>query len=154
MGNCGMPWPANAHLQDDLSATTLHERESLSRTLPRILSNRSRFLHTYSMCTAKGVGKGNHSLSGCRQTLTVPSALAVIISPASVGWCSVQVMILLWTSGGGFGCMTFAWNTVNQKRMLSPSNWRTSTKSQAHTWPFSSPQITVASAWPKQARQR
>lgn len=36
----------------------------------------------------------DYSLLGCRQTLTVPSALAVTISPASVGWCSVQVMIL------------------------------------------------------------
>lgn len=30
--------------------------------------------------------------SGRRHTFTVPSALAVIISPVSEGWCSVQVM--------------------------------------------------------------
>lgn len=44
----------------------------------------------------------------CLHTLTVPSALAVTISPASLGWCSVQVITLLWTLGGGFGCRTAA----------------------------------------------
>jgi hypothetical protein len=45
---------------------------------------------------------------GCLQIFTVPSALAVIISPASLGWCSVQVITLLWTFSGGFGCRTVA----------------------------------------------
>jgi hypothetical protein len=45
----------------------------------------------------------------CLHTLTVPSALAVIISPASLGWCSVHVITLLWTLGGGFGCRTAAY---------------------------------------------
>lgn len=46
---------------------------------------------------------------GCLHTFTVPSALAVIISPDSTGWCSVQVMSLLWTLGGGFGCNNVAY---------------------------------------------
>ena len=47
---------------------------------------------------------------GVRQTFTVPSALAVINSPASTGCCSIQVITRSCTFGGGLGCSGAAYN--------------------------------------------
>lgn len=92
------------------------------------------------------------SASGCRQTFTIPSALAVIIS-LSVGWCSVHVMTFWCTCGGGLGGNTLA---LWPSEIMACQKWMslTSRRSQAQILPFSSPQITLASAWLKQARHR
>ena len=92
----------------------------------------------------------------CRQTFTVPSALAVIISPASVGWCSVHVITLTCTLGSGIGCMGLAcyYSTSDPTYRQSREKRPTSSKSQAQTNPPSSPQTTLASACPKHARHR
>lgn len=48
-------------------------------------------------------------------------------------------------------CLGGFWDTA---KLQNKRNGHTSRRSQAHTCPFSSPQTTLASAWPKHARQR
>ena len=84
-------------------------------------------------------------------------------SPASIGWCSIQVITLSWTFGGGLGCSGAACQfthhqptpqcnqTPERKRRKEK---RTSTRSHAHTFPSSSPHTTLASPCPKHAQIR
>ena len=95
---------------------------------------------------------------GVRQTFTVPSALAVINSPASTGCCSIQVITRSCTFGGGLGCSGAACNNrisvIHSRTGLKGDMIRTSTRSHAHTVRCSSPQSTVASPCPQHERIR